>query len=101
MAYSIKLAEEFIEEMDGICNYISINLKAIDAANRLRKKVIDNILLLEKNPRMFAKIDKIDKTERQYRKIVIDNYVILYTIDDNNKMIYIAHIYYCGRNYIE
>lgn len=48
MAYSIKLAEEFIEEMDGICNYISINLKAIDAANRLRKKVIDNILLLKK-----------------------------------------------------
>lgn len=101
MAYSIKLAEEFIEEMEEICNYIAINLKAIDAANRLREKVIDNILLLEKTPRMFAKIDKIDKIERQYRRMVVDNYVILYTIEEPRKTVYIAHIYYCGRNYIE
>lgn len=100
MEYSIKLTEEFIEEIDDICDYISINLKAVDAANRLREKVIYNILLLERTPRMFAEIDKIDKTERQYRRIVVNNYVILYTIDDKNKTIYIAHIYYGGRNYI-
>lgn len=101
MEYNIKLTDEFLDEIDDICNYISNNLKAPDVANRLREKVVYNILMLEKSPRIFMKIEKMAKTERQYRRIVINNYVILYTIDDNEKIIYIAHIYYSGRNYID
>ena len=101
MGYNVKLADEFLEEFDDICNYISINLKAPDTANRLREKVIYNVLLLEKSPRMFEEIEKISKTKRQYRRIVVNNYIILYTIDDENKTIYVAHIYYSGRNYID
>ena len=101
MEYNIKLTEEFLEEIDDICNYITNNLKAPDAANRLRQKVVYNVLLLEKSPRIFAEISKMSKIKRQYRRIVVNNYVILYTIDDNEKTIYISHIYYGGRNYID
>lgn len=101
MKYNIKLTEEFLNEIEDICSYISVSLNANDAANELRKKVMHNILLLENLPRMFAEIEKIDKVKRRYRKIVINNYVILYTIDEKNKIVYIAHIYYSGRNYID
>ena len=37
----------------------------------------------------------------QKGEMVINNYVILYTIDKQEKNIYIAHIYYGGRNYID
>jgi mRNA-degrading endonuclease RelE of RelBE toxin-antitoxin system len=67
----------------------------------LRKKVIYNILLLENSPRIFVEIEKTDKTDRQYRRIVINNYIILYTIDEFEKVVYVAHIYYGGRNYID
>jgi mRNA-degrading endonuclease RelE of RelBE toxin-antitoxin system len=100
MEYNIKLTDEFLEEIEEICNYISVNLKAPYVANKLREKVIYNILLLEKSPRMFSKIEKISKLERQYRRMVVNNYIILYTIDDNIKTIYVAHMYYVGRNYI-
>ena len=82
MEYSIKLADQFLEEFEEICDYISNKLKNIDASNRLREKVIDNVLLLENSPKMYTKIEKTDRTERQYRRMVIDNYVILYTIED-------------------
>lgn len=101
MAYSIKLTDEFLEEFEDICNYISIILKARDATIRLREKVIYNILLLEKSPKMFQEIEKLDKLEREYRRMVINNYIILYTIDDIYKKVYISHIYYGGRNYLE
>ncbi len=101
MEYNIKLTEDFIEEIDEICNYISNNLKALDAANRLREKVIYNILLLEKSPKMHVEINKLSKVKRRYRKIVVNNYIILYTIDEDKKYVYIAHIYYSGRNYID
>ena len=101
MEYNIELTEEFLTEIDGIYDYISNNLKAPNAAKRLREKVMYNVLLLEKSPMMFEKIEKMSKTKRQYRRIVINNYVILYTVDEKEKNIYISHIYYGGRNYID
>ncbi len=101
MEYSIKLADQFLDEFEEICDYISNKLKNIDASNRLREKVIYNVLLLENSPKMCPEIGKIDRTERQYRRIIVNNYVILYTIDELEKMIYIAHIYYSGRNYLD
>ena len=44
---------------------------------------------------------KKNRTERKYRRMVINNYVILYTIDKAEKNVYVAHIYYGGRNYID
>ena len=101
MEYNIQLTDEFLNEINDICSYISNKLKAPDASNRLREKVMYNVLFLEKSPKMFAKIEKLDRVKREYRRIVVNNYVILYTIDDKNKKIYISHIYYGGRNYIE
>ena len=101
MVYNIQLADEFLEEIDEICDYIAINLKAIDASNRLREKIAYNVLLLEKSPRMFLEIEKIDKIKRHYRRITVNNYIILYTIDEEKQIVYVAHIYYCGRNYID
>ena len=101
MEYRVKLTDQFLDEFEEICNYISNKLKNIDASNRLREKVIYNILLLENSPRMCIEIENVDRAERQYRRLVINNYVILYTIAEPEKTVYIAHIYYSGRNYID
>lgn len=101
MEYKVKLTQEFIDEFEEICGYISNKLKNTDASNRLREKVMYDVLLLENSPRMFVEIEKTDRTEREYRKIVINNYVILYSIDESEQIVYVAHIYYSGRNYID
>ena len=100
MEYRVKLTDQFLDEFEEICDYISNKLKNIDASNRLREKVIYNILLLENSPRMCTEIEKVDRTERQYRRLVVNNNVILYTIDEKEKIVYIAHIYYGRRNYL-
>ena len=33
--------------------------------------------------------------------MVIKNYVILYTIDEENHVVYVSHMYYSGRNYMD
>ena len=101
MEYRIKLTDQFLDEFEVICDYISNKLKNIDASNRLREKVIYNIFLLENSPRMCIEIENADRSERQYRRLVVNNYVILYTIDEEQKIVYIAHIYYGGRNYLD
>ena len=54
MEYSVKLAEQFLDEFEEICDYISNKFKNIDASNRLREKVIYNVLLLENSPKMWC-----------------------------------------------
>lgn len=100
MEYKVKLTDQFLDEFEEISDYISNKLKNIEASNRLREKVIYNVLLLENSPRMCTEIEKLDRVERQYRRMVVNNYVILYTIDELEKVVYIAHIYYGKRNYL-
>lgn len=58
MEYKVKLTQEFMDEFEEICEYVSNKLKNSDVSNRLREKVMYNILLLEKSPRMFVEIEK-------------------------------------------
>ena len=101
MEYKVKLTNQFLDEFEETCDHISNKLKNIDASNRLREKVIYNILLLENSPRMCTEIEKTNRTEKQYRRMIVNNYVILYTINELEKIVYIAHIYYEGRNYLD
>ena len=48
---------------------------------------------------MFTKIEN-KKLKRQYRRMVVDNYVVLYTVDEKKRNVYIVHIYYSGRDYL-
>lgn len=100
MKYNVNLTETFLKEVDEICGYISTKLKAVDSANRLREKLIFNILLLENSPKMFTEIEKTEKTARKYRRMVVNNYVVLYTIDESKNMVYASHIYYGGQDYM-
>ena len=101
MTYKVKFTEKCLGDIEEACQYIEEKLKAENASTRLRIKIKDSIKGLAISPEMYAKIDKIDKVKREYRRIPIDNYVLLYTVDKENRIIYISHMYYAGRNYLE
>ncbi len=101
MNYKIKITDEFLENVEEICYYISNHLKAPKSEKRLRRKIIYNILQLKENPKMFMKIKEVSNIKTEYRRIVINNYIILYTIDEKNKFVYVSYMYYKGKNYIK
>lgn len=68
MEYKVKLTDQFLDEFEEICDYISNKLKNIDASNRLREKVIYNILLLENSPRMCTEIEKVNRNGKTIQK---------------------------------
>lgn len=99
--YEIEFTEDCRDEIRDIYKYISENLKAEQAAKMLMKKMRDNIMALAESPEIYVTITKRDKRKRDFRRMVVDNYIILYTIDENRKTIYISHMYYGKRNYME
>ena len=100
LGYEIIISENCLEEIEEIFSYIEKDLKAEQAASRLREKIIENIRDLKNSPKIYAKIDRTDRAGRDYRRIVVNNYTIIYTIIEENKTILISHIYYGRRNYL-
>ncbi len=98
--FKVEFTDECIEEIIEIYEYISNNLKEDKAAKRLMTEVNDRILDLANQPELYKKIKKIDKVKREYHRIVVKNYIILYTIDFKKKVVYISHMIYGRKNYL-
>ena len=96
----VEFTEECIEEMLEIYEYISYNLKESKIAKRLISEIMNKILNLSNAPKKKKKIGKVDKLQREYRRIVIKNYIVLYTIDYEKNKIYVSRIIYGKRNYL-
>ena len=86
--------------MREIYNYIVFYLKAKEQAKNLINNILDRINELSVFPRMYATIEKYDENDKIYHKMAIKNYIILYTIDEENKKVFISHMFYSRRNYL-
>lgn len=58
-------------------------------------------MLLEKNPKIYVEVDLTDKLKRKYRRMILNNYVVLYAVDEESRKVYVAHMYYEKRNYLK
>ncbi len=98
--FEVEFTDECIKEMTGIYEYISNNLKEDNAAKQLMTEVTYRVLDLANAPELYMKIGKVDRLKRQYHRMVVKNYVILYTIDFEKRKVYISRMIYGRRNYL-
>lgn len=99
--FEVEFTEQCIEEMDNIYNYISEKLKENAAAKRLIKEVNKRVLELSSSPELYMKIGKVDRLKREYHRMVVKNFVVLYTIDYENKKVFISRMIYGRQNYLK
>ncbi len=98
--FEVEVTDECIEEMTEIYEYISNNLKEDNAAKQLMTEVTYRVLDLANAPELYMKIGKVDRLKREYHRMVVKNYVILYTIDFKKRKVYISRMIYGRRNYL-
>ena len=98
--YEIILTEIAKEELEEIYEYISKNLLEKAAANRLMEKIEKNILRLEQNPYSCVEV-RIKPHNEVYHKLVIDNYIVLYEVDEEYKQVVIYRIIYQKMDYLK
>ena len=96
----VEFTDECIEEIVEFYEYISNDLKENNSAKTLITEVTNRILNLENAPELYMKIGKTDGLKREYHRIVVKNYVVLYTIDFEKKKVFISRMIYGKRNYL-
>lgn len=82
--YKMIITPTAVKEINKIYDYISEDLYARNAAKSIMQKIEIAIQKLKYAPKIYMQIEKTDESERIYRRIVVKNYIILYTIDEKN-----------------
>ncbi len=95
--YLINTTDIFEEELENIFYYIAFVLNEPNIAKKLYKKIKMKILSLEYLPQRYTNINSYNN--KSIRKMIIDNFIIIYKIEQNLKQVYILHIFHCTQNY--
>ena len=96
--YKIEYLEIAKNDIDDIIHYISYNLKNKKAASELIESFINEINGITIFPYGNSKYKPTKTLKYSYRKARVKNYLIFYTINENEKTITIARIIYKKRN---
>ena len=99
--YKVIITPTAYKEINRIYDYILTDLYAETAAKELMILVEKKIQMLKEEPKIHTEIEKMDELKRRYRRVVVKNYVILYTIDEEKHIVYVSHMYYGLRNYLD
>lgn len=98
--YEIVLTDTANTELEEIFEYISKNLHELSVANKLMEKIEKSILRLEQNPYSCVEV-RVKPHNKVYRKLVIDNYIALYVVDEKYKQVVIYRILYGRMDYLQ
>ena len=95
--YNIIWSLESKNELKYILYYFKFNLKETNIANKIYKKILDSIDILEYFPEGYP---KLFFNNISYRKLFIYKYVIIYEVNTNTKEVFILHIFHNTQNYL-
>lgn len=98
--YEVILTDTAKEELESIYKYISENLLEESIANRLMDRIEKNFLRLEREPYSCMEVN-INIHDNVYRRLIIDNYIALYNIEEAEKQVVIHRVIYGGMDYLE
>ena len=87
------------QDMTEIAGYISHELCNPAAAEKLADEMIEAVERLIDFPYINAIHQAIKPLTKEYRKLIVKNYIVFYWIDEKEKRITIARVIYARRNY--
>lgn len=98
--YKIIFTNTAKNELKSIYLYISKKLMMNNSAKKLMKKIEKNIFMLKENPYSARKV-RVKPYEYEYHRLVIDKYIVLYRVNENNKEVVIYRVLYEKRDYLK
>lgn len=97
--YKLVVTDLAHQDLDSIVSYIAIQLANPIAASDLLDKVDECYGYLKKNPFIYSKCYNSQLGNEGYRKAVIQNYILVYKVDEITKTVSILRFFYGARDY--
>ena len=98
MIYEVEVSEQADSDLRGIFEYIAFELQSPQNASGQLDRLEEQILSLDTMPECYRKYEKEPWKSRGLRVLPVDNYVVLYILDSDKKVVTILRVMYVGRD---
>ena len=88
-----------LEDLRQIVRYISVELKNPVAAEKIADEIIEKINRLEEFPYIAHVYIPQQPLEKEYRKLLVKNYSVFYTVEEETKTVTISRVLYNKRQF--
>lgn len=96
--YKVKVNPRAIRELDHIYEYIANEKLDLENAKKQVERIKKAVLSLSIFPQSHQERNEGRYAGKGYRQLLIDNYIVIFRIDELNKTVYVVTIQYQGRN---
>lgn len=96
--YNVKLNPRAFRDLDDIFAYIALEKLSLENAKGQTDRIRKKLKTLESFPQAHQERMEGRYAGKNYRQLIIDNYIAIYRIDEETKTIHIVTIQYQGRN---
>lgn len=86
------------DDMRAIYTYIAFELKAEQAAGGQVNRIRDAVRKLDTMPERHEAVDWEPWSSMNMRKLPVDNYIVFYLVDNDDKTVTVIRVFYSGRN---
>ena len=97
--WKLKLTPLARTDLEEIYQYISICLDAPQAADRLMTAFEKSFEQLQNHPFSFPRADDESLRKKGYRKLIVENYVGAYLLNEQTKEVVVMRFFYGARDY--
>jgi len=95
--YNIRLNAKALRDIDDIFSYISHEKQSPRNAKRQTDRIWEALKALETFPQSHQERTIGKYADKDYRQLIIDNYLAIFKIDDANREVHVITVQYQGR----
>ncbi|MCD8028533.1 MAG: type II toxin-antitoxin system RelE/ParE family toxin [Erysipelotrichaceae bacterium] len=97
--YIVKINPKAVKDLDDIYRYITYNKLSPENAKHQTNRIKNAILDLSVFP--YSHQDRLEGryAGKGYKQLLVDNYIVIYRIDENKKTVYVVTVQYQRRNF--
>lgn len=99
-SYIVKTTRNFNRELAKIIKYFKYNLKEPSLSNRFYNTIVQEISFLSFMPERFVQIKFPNKESKNIRKLLVENYILIYEIHKDTGQVFILHIFHSNQYYL-
>ena len=98
MSYDVQITSSAKADLNTIYGYLAYQLLVPQIASKQYNRIKSAILGLSALPERFALYPDEPWHSRGLRKLVVDNYLVFYRVDNENNTVVVIRIMYGGRD---
>lgn len=96
--YKVKINPKAIRELDSIYEYLANEKQAPESGKGQVARIKRAILELDTFPQSHQERNEGRYAGKGYRQLIVDNYIAIFRIDENDRIVYVVTVQYQGRN---